>query len=50
MMANKPIYLYINKETGEVLTKEEMLKQGKELYDLGDDTNIFDYSDYYERL
>lgn len=42
-------YLYMNKETGELLTKAEMMQEGARLYDLGDPTNIFTYSDYYEK-
>ncbi len=39
--------LYQNKEYGNVLTFEEMRKEGKELYDLFDDTNAIDYTEHY---
>lgn len=42
-------YLYRNKETGELLTYKQMQQEGVELYDLNDPTNIFTFSDYYER-
>ena len=43
-------YLWMNRETGELLTRAEMRKQGAELYDLDDNTNILDYNEYYERV
>jgi hypothetical protein len=40
--------LWMNKETGELMTYEEAWKQGEEWYDLGDDTNALTFSEYYE--
>lgn len=39
---------YMNKETGELLTKAEMLEQAAIEYDMNDDTNGLDWSEYYE--
>lgn len=41
-------HLWMNHETGELLTYEEMMEQGREWYDLDDDTNACDLSEYYE--
>ena len=38
---------YQNKQTKEILTRQEMLKQFREEYDGGDDTNILNYTEYY---
>ena len=38
---------YMNRETGELLTLEEMKNQFREEYDGDDDTNLFDYGEYY---
>lgn len=43
-MTNK---LWMNRETGELLTYDEALAQGAEWYDLDDDTNAVDYGEYY---
>lgn len=40
-------YHYINMETGELLTRAEMIEEARILYDLDDPTNIFNYLDYY---
>lgn len=40
--------LWMNRETGELLTYEEAWKQGAEWYDLDDDTNALTFSEYYE--
>lgn len=40
--------LWMNLETGELLTYAEMLVQAREWYDLDDDTNACDLSEYYE--
>lgn len=40
-------YMWMNRETGELLTRAEMRKQGAKLYDLGDDTNAVAYGEYY---
>ena len=40
--------LYMNKETGEVLTYNQMLKQFEEEYDGNDPTNCISYDEYYE--
>lgn len=38
---------YMNLETGELLTWEEMIKQAEEEYDCGDPTNYMDWEMYY---
>ena len=38
---------FMNRETGELLTLEEMKTQFCEEYDGDDDTNLFDYGEYY---
>ncbi len=43
-------YEYMNRETGEILTKDEMLQQFMEDYDGGDDTNIISWNEYYIKL
>lgn len=40
--------LYMNKQTGELLTKSEARKQFREWYDGDDETNMFCFADYYE--
>ena len=40
---------YINLETGEVLTRAEMLKQFREEYDGDDPTNGLSWDEYYIR-
>lgn len=41
--------LWMNLETGELLTYDEMVEQAREWYDLDDDTNVIsDYCEYYE--
>lgn len=42
--------LWQNKETGEVLTFREMKAQGRDEYDLDDESNMFGYLDYYEPI
>lgn len=42
--------LYMNRETGEVLTRREMLKQFSEDYDGGDPTNALSWAEYYEEV
>ena len=39
--------MWMNRETGELLTLDAMRKQGAELYDLDDDTNAVEYGEYY---
>ena len=41
-------HLWMNKETGELMTYDEMVCEGSNLYDLDDDTNVCDFSEYYE--
>ena len=41
---------FMNKETGELLTYEEMIQQGIEEYDLFDETNCMNWEDYYCEL
>jgi hypothetical protein len=40
--------LWMNRETGELLTYEEAWEKGAEWYDLGDDTNAATFAEYYE--
>lgn len=40
-------YYWMNKETGELLTYEQMVKEAREMYDL-DDTNVCGRDEYYE--
>ena len=40
----------MNKETGEVLTYNQMLKQFEEEYDGNDPTNYVGYDEYYEEV
>lgn len=42
--------LYVNKETGELLTYNQMLKQFEEEYDGNDPTNCVGYDEYYEEV
>lgn len=39
--------MYMSKENGNILTWAEMVKEGKEFYDLFDDTNCMSWQDYY---
>ena len=39
--------LWMNKETGHLLTYDEMVKEAAAWYDLGDDTNVLGYGEYY---
>ena len=41
---------YQNIENGNILTYQEMIQEGAELYDLNDDTNIYTYEDYYKKI
>ena len=41
-------HLWMNRETGELLTYDEMIEQGRDWYDLDDDTNALGYGEYYE--
>lgn len=40
-------HLWMNKETGHLLTYDEMVEEAAAWYDLGDDTNAVDYDEYY---
>ena len=42
--------MYQNKETGELLTRKEMLNQFAEDYDGGDPTNPIEWDEYYEEV
>lgn len=42
--------VYMNKECGNILTLQEMIDEGRELYDLDDPTNLFAFGEYYVRL
>ena len=39
--------MYMSIENGNILTWAEMVEEGKELYDLFDDTNCMSWQDYY---
>lgn len=41
---------YVNRETGELLTKAEMLEQAATEYDFDDETNGLEWSEYYEKV
>ena len=40
-------HLWMNKETGHLLTYDEMVKEAAAWYDLDDDTNAVGYDEYY---
>lgn len=40
--------LYMNIETGELLTYAEMIREAEEMYDFGDWTNALELWEYYE--
>ena len=42
--------MYINRETGELLTRREMLKQFAEDYDGNDLTNAVSWAEYFEEV
>lgn len=42
--------LYMNKETGEVLSKHEMLEQFRDDYDGGDPTNPLGWGEYFDEI
>ena len=42
--------LYMNKESGELLTFSEMVEQAAEQYDMDDPTNGCKLDEYYERV
>ena len=42
--------MFMNIENGNVLTYEEMIKEGIELYDLDDETNVLIWLEYYKRV
>lgn len=42
--------MYINRETGELLTRREMLKQFAEDYDGNDPTNAVSWAEYFEKV
>lgn len=42
--------IYMNKETGEMLSRQMMLRQFTDLYDGGDDTNPISWQEYYEEV
>lgn len=46
----KDVQLYMNVDTGEVLTYEEMLQQWREEYDGDDDTNCRSINEQYEKI
>lgn len=41
-------YMYMNLDTGELLTYSQMVKQAEEEYDFGDYTNSLELWEYYE--
>lgn len=42
--------MYINRETGELLNRREMLKQFAEDYDGNDPTNSVSWAEYFEEV
>lgn len=44
------MYFYQNNETGEILTRRQMLKQWAEWYDGGDPTNAADWTENYTKI
>lgn len=43
--------IYINREYGNIFfTYREMMNEAAELYDIGDDTNPLDWSEYYDEI
>lgn len=43
-------FLYIDLNTGELLTWEQAMKTAREQYDFGDPTNIFTFEDHFVRV
>lgn len=43
----RAVGLYMNRETGEILTGKEMQAQAAALYDVDDPTNALNTADYY---
>lgn len=41
---------YMNKETGEILSRQAMLRQFDDEYDGGDPTNVLGWQEYYEEV
>lgn len=46
----KPMILYEDRETGELLTKREMMNRFAEIYDGEDDTNLLSWGEYFEEV
>jgi len=44
------MWYYMNRQTGELLTRQEMLDQFAADYDGDDPTNAVSYHEYYERV
>ena len=42
--------MYLNRMTGELLTRKEMLRQFAEDYDGGDSTNVLSWAEYFEEV
>ena len=42
--------MFMNIENGNILTYDEMIKEGIELYDLDDETNVLTWLEYYKRV
>lgn len=42
--------LYMNRETGEILTYKEAVAEAEELYDYGDPTNPLTLDEYYQEI
>ena len=42
--------LFMNRENGNLLTYNEMLKEAEELYDVGDPTNPVGWEEYYTEV
>ena len=44
------MYVYVSKETGEVVPYEVMMQMWRDNYDGGDDTNPLGWSEYFDRV
>ena len=50
MYRKNSLRMYMNMEYGNIMSYAEMIEEGRELYDLDDPTNVFDYMEYYETV
>ena len=44
------MWYYMNRQTGELLTRKDMLAQWEEEYDGNDPTNLLSYQEVYEKV